>query len=288
MAFYPYRIAGGLLVGLLPLAGAWAQARPQLSLSTGPAFSLTTIARSARTPRAFRADNTFGLTGELRLAWPLAPQWALETMLGLTELQPGIKYKVDNGSRSSGIGPGPLLHTGLALRRSDLLTFGSRFSLDAALGAGVAWLARPYPTDRLNEFNPGQRQPAPGRPVVVYTSHQQHRSIWRLSGNVRLRYALTPNRNLLLSLDYAQGMQSLVESRTQRLTYLAANGTPQEGGFVLRDRGSHVALQLGYSWFLGHAGERATPHTPRYGRTAGPPEELVEEEPPTFSEPPTE
>ncbi|WP_200793387.1 hypothetical protein [Hymenobacter lapidiphilus] len=244
--------------------------------------------RSAGTPRAFRAGNTLGLTGELRLAWPLAPQWALETMMGLTELQPGIKYKLRDGSRSSGIGPGPLLQTGLALRRPELLTFGPRLSLDATLGAAVAWLTRSYPTDRLNELNPGQRQPAPGRPVVVYDSRQRHRSTWLLSGDVRLRYALTPSHNLLLSMTYTQGLRPLVESRTQRLSYLDANGTPQEGGFVLRDRGSRAALQLGYGWLLGRAEERATVRTPRYGRAPALPEEPAEDETPTFSEPPTE
>ncbi|SET77446.1 hypothetical protein [Hymenobacter actinosclerus] len=288
MALYLYRIAGGVLVGLLPLAGARAQARPQLSWSAGPAYSLTSIKRSAGTPSAFRADDAFGPGGELRLAWPLAPQWALETALGLTELQPGIGYRTRNSKASSGIGTGPVWQTGLALRRLDLLTLGARLSLDATLGAAAAWLARPYPTGGPREFNPGQRQPAPGRPLTVYTSSQRNRSTWLLNGGVRLRYALAPAHSLLLSLDYWQGLRPLVETRTQRLAYLAANGTPQEGGFVLRDRGSRAALQLGYGWFLGRSGERAAARTPRYGRLATPPEDEAADETPTLSEPPTE
>ncbi|NVO83271.1 hypothetical protein [Hymenobacter terrestris] len=288
MGFYLYRIAGGLLVGLLPLADALAQPRPQLSLCVGPTYSLMTMQRAAGTPSGFRAHRYLWPMGELRLAWPLAPQWSLETMLGLTELQPGIRYRHRYDRSSTSIGLGPLLQTGLALRRPNLLTFGSRLSLDATLGAAVAWLTRSYRPDRLHEFYPGQRQPMLGRPLVVYTSHQLHRNTWLLNGGVRLRYALTPNHNLLLSLDYAQGLRPLLEMSTQRLTYLDANGMPQEGGFVLRDRGSRVALQLGYGWFLGRAGEQATPRTPRYGRAPTLPEEPAEDETPAFSEPPTE
>ncbi|NVO31071.1 hypothetical protein [Hymenobacter lapidiphilus] len=273
---------------LLPLTGAQAQLRPQLSLSVGPTYSLMTMQRSAGTPSGFRADRYFWPMGELRLAWPLAPQLSLETMLGLTEMQPGIQYRHQYGKASTSTGLGPLLQTGLALRRPDLLTFGSRLGLDATLGAAVAWLARSYRPDRLHEFYPGQRQPVPGRPLVVYTSHQLHRNTWLLNGGIRLRYALTPNRNLLLSLDYTQGLRPLLEMRTQRLTYLNAHGKPQEGGFVLRDRGSRIALQLGYGWLLGPIGERATTRTPRYGRADTPLAAPSEEELPTFSEPPTE
>ncbi|WP_215137571.1 hypothetical protein [Hymenobacter sp. ISL-91] len=244
--------------------------------------------RTAGTPRAFRVDAVFRLAGELRLAWPIASDWALETTIGITELQPGISYQLRSASSSAGFGMGPLLQTGLSVRRLDLLMLGSRLSLDASLGAAGARLVRSSPVDNVHDFF-DQRQSAPNQLVVIYRSHSLHRNTILLNGDLRLRYELAANHHLLLSLGYAQGLRPLLELRTQQLLYPDANGTLRQGGFAVRERGSNIALQLGYGWLLGRTGERATPHTPRYGSAPQQSEALTEaQEAPALSEPPTD
>ncbi|RIY11765.1 hypothetical protein D0T11_06285 [Hymenobacter rubripertinctus] len=241
--------------------------------------------RFAATPRSFRPAHGLALAAGLRLSYPVSPRWALEAFQAVTDLQPGVRYRIPNSSSSSGVGIGALLQTGLAVRRLTLWQISPRLSLDAALMAAYAWLARPYQNNYLSSWGAQQPQPTFSHPVAEWRNQQRHRTAVVVGSEARVRYALDATHSLLLSLGYCQGLRTLVESRTQQLAYLNANGQVQQGGFVLRNRGSYATVQLGYGWQLGHPANRATTHTPRYGRMPASSATPEPEAPPVYFEP---
>ena len=283
MLSYRYLLAGSSL-GLLPQVGT-AQQGPQLSLSTGVALSQATMQRYAATPRSFRPEHGLALAAGVRFSYPVSPDWALEIVQGVADLQPGVRYRIPSGGRSAGIGAGALLQTGLAVRRTNLWQISPRLQLDAALTGAYAWLARPCRNDYASSWFSQQTQPTFSQPIAEWTTRQRHRATVLLGGEAQLQYALDARHSLLLSLGYNRGLRTLVESRSQQLRYLDDNGQVQSGGFVLRNRGSYATLQLGYGWQLGNPAGWPTTHTPRYGRLPALSTEPEPEAPPVYFEP---